>query len=114
MLVVAAQGVRSEVAFSPEGETSQAVRPESRGPPTRTSERDAHAWLPRLEQGIRKAGRNGQRPGGYGEGLRGVAIGKREDSFEAIPEILASSDSGQAWDVEVPQIPQVICLVEVL
>ena len=49
------------------------------------------------------------------EGLRGVAIGQREDSFETIPEILASSASGdQARDAKVPQIPQMTCLVEVL
>ena len=49
------------------------------------------------------------------EGLRGVAIGQREDSFETIPEILASSASGyQATDAKVTQIPQMTCLVEVL
>ena len=49
------------------------------------------------------------------EGLRGVAIGQHEDSFKAIPEILASSASGdQARDAKVPQIPQMTCLVEVL
>jgi hypothetical protein len=47
--------------------------------------------------------------------LRGVAIGKHEDSFKAIPEILACSTLGnQARDAEVPQIPQMTCLVEVL
>jgi hypothetical protein len=36
-----------------------------------------------------------------------LAVGKCEDSFEAIPEILARSAAGdQAWDAEVPQIPQ--------
>jgi hypothetical protein len=49
------------------------------------------------------------------EGLRGVAIGQREDSFETIPEILASRASGdQARDAKVPQIPKMTCLVEVL
>ena len=49
------------------------------------------------------------------EGLRGVAISQREDSFEAIPEILASRASGdQARDAKVPQTPQVTCLVELL
>jgi hypothetical protein len=47
--------------------------------------------------------------------LRGVALGKGEDSFEAISEILASSAAGdQAWDAEVLQIPRATCLVEVL
>jgi hypothetical protein len=46
---------------------------------------------------------------------RRVALGKGEDSFEAIPEILADSTTGyQAWDAEVPQVPQATCLVEVL
>ena len=45
----------------------------------------------------------------------GVALGKGEDSFEAIPEILAGSTTGyQAWDAEVPQVPQATCLMEVL
>ena len=45
----------------------------------------------------------------------GVALGKGEDSFEAIPEILAGSTTGdQACDAEVPQVPQATCLVEVL
>jgi hypothetical protein len=49
------------------------------------------------------------------EGLRGVAIGQHDDSFKAIPEILACSTSGnQARDAKVPQIPQMTCLVEVL
>lgn len=49
------------------------------------------------------------------EGLRGVAISQREDSFEAIPEILASRASGdQARDAKVPQIPQVTCLMKIL
>ena len=49
------------------------------------------------------------------EGLCGVALGKGEDSFEAIPEILAGSTTGyQSWDAEVPQVPQATCLVEVL
>jgi hypothetical protein len=43
----------------------------------------------------------------YREGLRGVAIGKHEDSSKAIPEILACSTLGnQARDAKVPQIPQ--------
>jgi hypothetical protein len=47
--------------------------------------------------------------------LCGVALGKGENSFEAIPEILAGSTTGyQSWDAEVPQVPQVTCLVEVL
>jgi hypothetical protein len=42
-----------------------------------------------------------------GKGLRRVAFGKGEDSFEAIPEILAGRATGdQAWDAEVSQIPQ--------
>jgi hypothetical protein len=50
-----------------------------------------------------------------GKGLRGVAFGKGEDSFEAIPEILACRATGdQAWNAEVSQIPQMTCLVEVL
>ena len=49
------------------------------------------------------------------EGVRGVAISLREDRFETIPEILASSASGyQATDAKVTQIPQMTCLVEVL
>jgi hypothetical protein len=45
--------------------------------------------------------------------LRGVALGKGEDSFEAIPEILACRATGdQSWDAEVPQIPQATNLVE--
>ena len=40
-----------------------------------------------------------------GKGLRRVAFGKGEDSFEAIPEILAGRATGdQAWDAEVSQI----------
>jgi hypothetical protein len=51
----------------------------------------------------------------FGEGLCGVALGKGGDSLEAIPEILAGSTTGdQAWDAEVPQVPQATCLVEVL
>jgi hypothetical protein len=47
--------------------------------------------------------------------LRGVAIGQHEDNLKAIPEILASSASGdQARDAKVPQIPQMTCLVEIL
>jgi hypothetical protein len=47
--------------------------------------------------------------------LCGVFISKGEDSFEAIPKILAGSTTGdQSWDVEVPQVPQSTCLVEVL
>jgi hypothetical protein len=47
--------------------------------------------------------------------LCGVALGKGEDSFEAIPEIFADSTTGyQAWDAEVPQVPQATCLMEVL
>ena len=46
--------------------------------------------------------------------MRGVALGKGEDSFEAIPEFLACRATGdQSWDAEVPQIPQTTCLVEV-
>ena len=49
------------------------------------------------------------------EGLRGVAISQRGDSFETIPEIFVSHASGdQSRDTKVPQIPQMICLVEVL
>ncbi len=49
------------------------------------------------------------------KGLRGVAISQRDDSFEAIPEVLASCASGeQARDAKVPQIPQMTCLVEFL
>ena len=45
----------------------------------------------------------------------GVALGEGEDSFEAIPEVPAGSTMGdQAWDVEVPDLPQATCLVEVL
>jgi hypothetical protein len=37
-----------------------------------------------------------------GEGLCGVALGNGEDSFEAIPEILAGSTPGdQTWDTEM-------------
>ncbi len=47
--------------------------------------------------------------------MRRVAFGKGEDSFEAVPEILAGrATGGQAWDAEVSQIPQMTCLVEVL
>ena len=50
-----------------------------------------------------------------GKGLRRVAFGKGEDIFEAIPEVLACRATGDhSWDEEVPQIPQVTCLVEVL
>jgi hypothetical protein len=50
-----------------------------------------------------------------GKGLRRVAFGTGEDSFEAIPEILAGRATGdQTWDTEVSQIPQMNCLVEVL
>jgi hypothetical protein len=46
--------------------------------------------------------------------LCGVVLCKGEDSFEAIPEILACRATGdQSWDAEVPQIPQSTCLVEV-
>ena len=49
-----------------------------------------------------------------GGSARGT-IGQREDSFEAIPEILASRASGdQARDAQVSQIPQMTCLVEFL
>ena len=45
----------------------------------------------------------------------GVALGEGKDSFEAIPEVPAGSTMGdQAWDAEVPQVPQATCLVEVL
>ncbi len=45
----------------------------------------------------------------------GVALGEGEDSFEAIPEVPAGSTMGdQAWDAEVPELPQATCLVEVL
>ena len=73
--------------------------------------------LPLRKLGIRRAGRNwGKCPENIKwEGLRGVAIGQCEDSFEAIPKILASRALGdQARDAKVPQIPQMICLVEVL
>jgi len=47
--------------------------------------------------------------------LCGVTLGKGEDSFETIPEILAGSTTGyQAWDAEVPQVPPTTCLVLVL
>jgi hypothetical protein len=71
--------------------------------------------LPRSEQGIRRAGRNWAKARRIQrEGLRGVALGKGKDSFEAIPEILACRATGdQSWDAEVPQIPQTTCLVEV-
>jgi hypothetical protein len=50
-----------------------------------------------------------------GKGLRRVAFGKGEDSFVAIPEILAGRATGdQAWDAEASQIPQITCLAEVL
>ena len=50
-----------------------------------------------------------------GKGLLWVLFGKGEDSFEAIPEILASRASGdQARDAKVQQIPKMTCLVEVL
>jgi hypothetical protein len=50
-----------------------------------------------------------------GKGLLWVLFGKGEDSFEAIPEILADRTTGdQSWDEEVSQIPQMTCLVEVL
>ena len=46
--------------------------------------------------------------------MRGVALGKGEDSLEAIPEILACRATGdQSWDAEDSQIPQVTCFVEV-
>jgi hypothetical protein len=46
--------------------------------------------------------------------LCGVALGKGEDSFEAIPEILACRATwDQSWDAEAPQITQATCLVEV-
>jgi hypothetical protein len=49
------------------------------------------------------------------EGLRGVAISQRGDSFETIPEIFVSHASGdQSRDTKVPQIPQMTCLVEFL
>jgi hypothetical protein len=49
---------------------------------------------------------------GEGKGLRRVAFGKGEDSFEAVTEILAGRATGdQAWDAEVSQIPQMTCLV---
>ena len=38
-----------------------------------------------------------------------------EDSFEAIPEVLAGSTTGdQAGDAEVQEIPQATCLVMIL
>ena len=50
-----------------------------------------------------------------GKGLHRVAFSKGEDSFEAVPEILAGRATGdQTWDAEVSQIPQMTCLVEVL
>jgi hypothetical protein len=50
-----------------------------------------------------------------GKGLHRVSFGKGEDSFEAIPQILAGRATGdQSWDAEVSQIPQMTCLVEVL
>ena len=56
-------------------------------------------------------------PGEYkvGGSVRGRDRLNHEDSFEAIPEILASSASGdQARDAKVQQIPKMTCLVEVL
>ena len=44
----------------------------------------------------------------------GVALGEGKDSFEAIPEVPTGSTMGQAWDAEVPELPQATCLVEVL
>ena len=50
-----------------------------------------------------------------GKGLRRVALGKGEDSFEAISAILACRAMGdREWGAEVPQIPQTTCLMEVL
>ena len=50
-----------------------------------------------------------------GKGLRRVAFGKGEDSFVAIPEILAGRATGdQAWDAEASQIPQINSIGEVL
>ncbi len=37
-----------------------------------------------------------------GEGLCGVAFGEGEDSFEAVPKVLAVNTTGdQMWDAEV-------------
>ena len=55
----------------------------------------------RHEEGWQELGKSAENI--LGKGLRRVALGKGEDSFETIPEVLAGSTTGdQAWDAEVP------------
>ena len=67
--------------------------------------------LTRYEEGQEELGKDTEDI--LGEGLQWVAIGKGEDSFQSIPDILACRATGdQLRDEEVHQIPQLTILTQ--